>query len=260
MPARLAAHLLPRVVLPGRDQMELDRALLDWAAASPERLVVRVYGWARPTLSLGRAEPYPEGWDEAALAVEGIDVVRRPTGGDAVLHDDEATFAVAGSVPGPWSRGPRAFALAVADAVAAALRSLDVPASVVSRGTEALPPGRPGDRPCFARTAAGEVRVLGRKAAGIASRFAAGGALSHGSVPLSARHRDVARFRVGRVEEEALLRGHTLSVGEALGRAVPRGEVEARLVGAIEDRFGVILSRREFADLGLAAVTRAPLC
>lgn len=233
--------------------MAIDQALLDWAQEAPGRLAVRVYGWARPTLSLGRAEPYPAGWDDAALAADGVEVARRPTGGDAVFHDDEVTFAVAASFPAPRADGPRAVALAVAEGVAAGLRAAGVPATVVARGEEDGPPGRPGARPCFARAAVGEVRVHGRKAAGIASRFASRGALSHGSIPLSPRHRDVARYRAARLEAEALLRDRTCSVGEALGRAVAPEEVEGPLVRALAERFGVVLAPVALADLGILA-------
>lgn len=253
MPALPTAALLPRVVLPGAEQMAIDQALLGWAAAAPDRLALRVYGWARPTLSLGRAEPFPEGWDEAALRADGVDVVQRPTGGDAVLHDDEVTFAVAASVPGPWAEGPRAFALAVADGVAAGLAAAGIPAVVVGRGEEDGPAGRPGARPCFARAAVGEVRVGDRKAAGIASRFAPRAALSHGSIPLSPRHRDVARYRAARAEAEAMLRDHTRSAGEALGRAVAADEIEGPLLEALGRRFGVRLEAASFADLGVPA-------
>lgn len=233
---------LPHLVLPGARQMELDSSLLRWAGSGPGRLAVRTYGWSRPTLSLGRAEPYPEGWDPRALAEAGIDVVRRPTGGDAVLHDEEATFAVAASVPGPWAELPRDFANLVAASLADALRALGFDAEVVARGGENLPAAVPGARPCFARAAAGEVRVAGFKAAGIASRFTRGGALSHASVPLTARHRDVADFRADAARARAEVAAHARSLGEIRDGAVQPSAFGERLFAAIEDRFGVALA------------------
>src|SRR3954465_10314064 len=79
-------HLLPYRVDNGSWNMAADRSLLDWVSRGPARLVFRTYGWERPPLSLGRREPYPGGWDADALARVGIEVVRRPTGGNAVLH------------------------------------------------------------------------------------------------------------------------------------------------------------------------------
>ncbi|HKW51164.1 MAG TPA: hypothetical protein VJQ53_05455, partial [Candidatus Eisenbacteria bacterium] len=118
MPGRPSVHHLPHRSGSGADQMAIDGALLEWAASGPSRAVFRTYAWSRPTLSLGRAEPYPAGWDVGALEAAEVDVVRRPTGGDAVLHDGELTFAVAASLPGPWALRPRAFADLVAEALA----------------------------------------------------------------------------------------------------------------------------------------------
>lgn len=244
-------YLLPRRVAPGEIQMELDAALLRWAAAAPGRLVVRTYGWSRPTLSLGRIEPWPEGWDLQAIARAGLDVARRPTGGDAVLHDEEATFAVAASVPGPWADAPRGFAERVADAVAGAYRTLHLAAERVpsSERGPALPAGA---TPCFARTAPGEVRVGEFKLAGIASKFTRGGALSHASLPLTGRHRDVAAFRRDSDRAAGLLAGHARGAGELLGATIAAELVEARIVEAVAREFQVTLEPVQFAALGLA--------
>ncbi|MGH7681904.1 MAG: lipoate--protein ligase family protein, partial [Candidatus Eiseniibacteriota bacterium] len=126
---RVSAYQLPHTTAPGAEQMSADRSMLDWCAAAPNRAVYRVYSWERPTLSLGRAEAFPAGWNVTALEAAGVDVVRRPTGGDAVLHDGELTFAVAASLPGPWRLRPRAFAETVADALADALREAGLPAA-----------------------------------------------------------------------------------------------------------------------------------
>src|ERR1041385_3928741 len=101
--------------------MAADRSLLDWVSRGSARLAFRTYGWERPTLSLGRSERYPEGWDAEALARAGIDAARRPRGGSAVLHVEEVTFALAASIPGPWGLTPRSFANAAAEALAEAL-------------------------------------------------------------------------------------------------------------------------------------------
>lgn len=248
-PVSSALHL-PHRVAPGELQMEIDAALLRWAAAAPGRLVVRTYGWSRPTLSLGRVEPYPSGWDTAAIARDGLDVARRPTGGDAVLHDEEATFAVAASVPGPWADAPRAFAVRVADAVASAYRTLHLAAERVT-DAERGPTLPAGATVCFARSAPGEVRVGAFKLAGIASKFTRGGALSHASLPLTGRLRDVARYRKDAPGAAALLEGHARGAGELLGTDVSAGLVQERIVAALAEGFGVALEPAPFRAVGL---------
>ena len=247
----VTALLLPHRVAPGELQMEIDAALLRWAAAGADRLVIRTYGWSRPTLSLGRVEPWPEGWDTAALERDGIDVARRPTGGDAVLHDEEATFAIAAGVPGPWADSPRSFAERVADGVAAAYRTFHLAAERV-RAEERGPALPAGSTPCFARSSPGEVRVGVFKLAGIASKFTRGGALSHASLPLTARHRDVARYRSDAPVAAALLEGHARGAEELLGSPLEAALLASRVVDALAIVFGVTLREAEFASLGLA--------
>jgi lipoyl(octanoyl) transferase len=241
---------LPHRMASASEQMALDAALLAWVSASPSRLVFRTYAWARPTLSLGRAEPFPEGWNQSAIAAAGLEVVRRPTGGDAVLHDGELTFSVAASVPGPWDLRPRAFVDRVADALAEALEGFGLPAVRV-QDAPAGGPLRPGESPCFARISAGEVRVGGYKVAGIASRFTRGGALSHASVPLSARHRDVASFRASGEADRISLQRHARSAAELLEREIDAEALGNLLAASIESRWGVGMRDSTFAAAGL---------
>ena len=252
MSGRPSVHHLPHRTGSGAEQMAIDGALLEWAGAGLSRAVFRTYAWSRPTLSLGRAEPYPAGWDAAGIAAAGMDVVRRPTGGDAVLHDGELTLAVAASLPGPWELRPRAFADLVAEALAEALRELALPAERIGAAAGSAEPGRPGDRPCFARPSAGEVRVGPYKVAGIASRFTRGAALSHASVPLSPRHRDVASFRASALADRALLERHARSTTELLGREVADSLLGARVAAALSARLHARLQPARFAELGIA--------
>ena len=261
MPSTHAAYRLPHRTETGAWHMAADLALLEWVSRGSDRLVFRTYAWDRPTLSLGRSEPYPTGWDERALAREGIAVVRRPTGGSAVLHEEEVTFAVAATIPGPWILSPRGFANLVAEALSDALRSCGVAGSRV-QGTTPRPafPGGGSGALCFARSAPGEVQAGGYKVAGLASRFGRTGAICHASVPLTARSRAIAAFRPEGDGEATELERHARSVGELLGldhgEATARtarlaAEVADRLAEAVSARFGVPLLDATFARLGI---------
>ena len=255
MPDAPSLLILPHRRAPAAAQMALDAALLAWASASGRGAVFRTYGWARPTLSLGRTEPFPEGWDEDAIRRAGVDVVRRPTGGDAVLHDTELTFAVAAALPGPWGLRPRGFADLVADGLAAALRDMGLAAERVPQETgPARDPRsmRPGLHPCFARTAPGEVRADGFKVAGIASRFTRGAALSHASVPLDGAFRGVARFRrSGAGAEREVLETASRSASELLAGRLHGERIASRLVPELARALGAVPRAVGFRDLGL---------
>src|SRR5512138_2930824 len=84
----------------GAWNMAVDEALAEAVGAGTSPPTLRLYGWERPTLSVGylQREAAP-----AALAAE-IPVVRRPSGGRAVLHDRELTYSLALPLDPPWSR------------------------------------------------------------------------------------------------------------------------------------------------------------
>jgi lipoate-protein ligase A len=229
--------------------MAADRLLLDWACQGPSRLVFRTYAWERPTLSLGRSEPFPEGWDEGAIARAGVEVARRPTGGNAVLHVEEVTFALAASLPGPWGLTPRGFANAAAEALAETLRVCGLEGARLEKG---LVQGADRGTLCFARSAPGEVSAHGYKVAGIASRFDRGGALCHASVPLTALSRSIVRFRRDAGVDGAALDANARSVGELIGD-YDAAAIGNELARSIAERFGVELVDTSFEELGIDA-------
>src|SRR4030095_6013117 len=79
----------------GVTNMDIDSALLHEVEKSDApRTIVRFYTWQTPTISLGRNQNIDKAVDSDYCRVNGIDIVHRPTGGRAVLHDDELTYAV----------------------------------------------------------------------------------------------------------------------------------------------------------------------
>src|SRR5436309_414428 len=74
--------------------MALDEALLAVHEAGATLPTLRVYSWCQPTLSLGYAQNARQEVDLAACQAQGVAVVRRPTGGRAVFHDQEVTYSV----------------------------------------------------------------------------------------------------------------------------------------------------------------------
>lgn len=175
----IAWRQLAYEVLPAVRNMALDEALARSLRADAEG-IVRLYGWERPTLSLGKNEPtapYPL----ASLRAAGHDVVRRPTGGRAVLHHRELTYAVIAPLR-TWG-GVREAYVAINQALATALRALGAPVEVVAAGD-----GRslgPEAGPCFQVPAAGEVVARGRKIVGSAQARLGDALLQHGSILLA---------------------------------------------------------------------------
>lgn len=164
-------------------QMAVDEALLESAAEGQPTL--RFYAWSEPTLSLGYFQRYEERL--AHRASRPCPLVRRQTGGGAILHDQELTYSLALPLAHPLAadamRLYRAAHVALLDAlmsfgIEAELRAGEGPTHATSRGP---------DEPflCFQRRSGGDVLLNGIKICGSAQRRRRGGLLQHGSLLLS---------------------------------------------------------------------------
>ncbi len=160
----------------GPKNMAVDHALMQRARTTGES-VLRIYTWAVPTLSLGRNQRARGVYDDDALARRGIVVVRRPTGGRALLHHREITYSVtspchlAETLGATYSR--------INALLLSGLAALGVNASIARPTSRARAPGPP---PCFAEPSAGEIVATGRKLVGSAQWREAGALLQHGSI------------------------------------------------------------------------------
>ena len=160
----------------GAENMALDAALLDRARSSGE-CVMRLYEWARPTLSLGRNQTARGHYDLARARDLGVDFVRRQTGGRAVLHHREVTYSVTG--PASHLGTLRQSYARVNRLLVAALQRLGVMASVAPALGRAPTPGL---APCFDNPGEGELVLGRRKLVGSAQWRDEQAFLQHGSI------------------------------------------------------------------------------
>ncbi len=171
---------------PGALNMALDE-ILTRACADGERAVLRLYAWSRPTLSLGRNQELARAADLEACEHLGVDVVRRPSGGHAVLHEREVTYALSVPASEPLlASGARAALRQIADGIVVGLDRLGVRARREVRGRgRGVPGAAVPAAPCFATTARDEITVDGIKVAAAAQWRLRCALLQHGSIPLS---------------------------------------------------------------------------
>lgn len=158
------------------ENMAYDEALLHRARETGEA-VFRVYSWNRPALSLGRNQPARDQYDEGALRESRISVVRRLTGGRAVLHDREVTYSVA--APDSFGGTLRESYRRINEILVHGLRALGADAAI------AAPTGRapiPSTAPCFEEPTEGELVLGDRKLVGSAQYREGGALLQHGSI------------------------------------------------------------------------------
>ncbi len=211
---------------PGAENMALDAALLAEVHRTG-RAFLRLYRFDPPCLSFGRHEPARARYDREGLARLGIDVVRRPTGGRAVWHEHEVTYAVAAPVAmfGTLRQSYRA----IHARLAAALRTLGAEATLAPD----RPTVRPSDRPaaCFATPVGGEVLVGDRKLVGSAQLREGAAFLQHGSILLDGSQEMIRRAS----REQGAGSGET-TLSAVLGRPVTFQEVAEAIVAAWDIR------------------------
>ena len=221
-------RLLLSPPLDGADNMALDEALMARARRTGET-VLRTYAWEVPTLSLGRHQRARGFYDADALRAAGVGVVRRPTGGRALLHHREITY----SVTAPLAQETPAQAYARVNALlVAALRTLGVRAAIADpAGRAALPTARP----CFDEPSAGELVADGRKLVGSAQWSDGGALLQHGSILVDDDQARIGEF----VTTPAPPATAPATLRAILGRAPSPNDVHDALARAIAGAFGL---------------------
>ncbi len=225
----------------GAWNMAVDDALLASCAGGAAGFpCVRFYRWNPPALSLGYHQDAKNAADVSVLGDLGLDLVRRPTGGRAVLHEHELTYSVIascreGELAGPVMQTYRS----ISEALVAGLVRLGF-AAELSGGRR--PTSRDSLDPCFARSARCEVEIGGAKVIGSVQLQQGGALLQHGSILL--------RFDAARL---GLATGGG-RVGKVVGLQAPgRPEVSVEklteaLIAGFERRFNVQLQPGDLTE------------
>jgi lipoate-protein ligase A len=170
----------------GARNMAIDECLLaETAAGRRGRPTLRFYGWLPPAVSLGRFQDEATAVNRDACRRLGIDIVRRITGGRAVLHHRELTYSVVSPLPnGQFPNDVLGTYKVIAKGLLVGLANLGIPAELVSRGSRhaSLVERKSKDAACFSSPSWYELLAGGRKIVGSAQRRVAGAFLQHGSI------------------------------------------------------------------------------
>lgn len=207
----------------GAWNMAVDEAILETAGRGETPPTLRLYAWDPACLSLGYAQPASD-VDPIRLQERGWELVRRPTGGRAVLHVDELTYSVAGPLDEPRLAGTVLEAYnRLAQALMEALRLLGLSVEVQEHARRSE---RGNSNPvCFEMPSTYEITVGGRKLVGSAQARRREGVLQHGSLPLTGDLTRILQVLVFRDEPSRLRAASRLleratTVESALGRPV----------------------------------------
>jgi len=220
----------------GAWNMAVDEAILDAVSRGASQPTLRLYTWEPPCLSLGYAQPIAD-VDIPSLKNNGWEIVRRATGGRAILHTDELTYSVcspfddrhlAGSVLESYKY--------IANALLAALKDLGIPAQMKE---DTRPDSSRSNPVCFEVPSSYEITAMGKKLIGSAQVRRKDGILQHGSLPLSGDLSRITRVLVfpnestRKVAEKRLLARAT-TVESVLGNAIAMSTVTQAFVWAFE--------------------------
>jgi lipoyl(octanoyl) transferase len=234
---------------PGAWNMALDESILEHIGRGASLPTLRLYAWDPACLSLGHAQPYAD-VDTARLRERGWEVVRRLTGGRAILHTDEITYSViapndeprvAGTVLESYNRLAQALLLAV--------QQLELPVEMKE--------GRPNEKSipnpvCFEVPSTYEITVGGKKLIGSAQARKKEGVLQHGSLPLVGDLTRICQALVfenesAREQASQRLLSRAATVESALGRAVSWETAAQSFIQAFEAQLGLTLQRAELS-------------
>ena len=221
----------------GATNMALDEALMVGAVSTP---TLRLYSWAPPCLSIGYSQKATADLDLEACARQEIGLVRRPSGGGAILHDQDITYclaapeshqAVSGSIVESYRK--------ISEGLVAGLASLGLACQIASgearRGWSAA---------CFDAASAYELLVEGKKLVGSAQFRRDGVVLQHGSIPLSTDPSRILEFLHLPPDDDSGSRtrrflSRAISLDEALNRVVSFDDACQALVEGFERALGV---------------------
>ncbi len=207
----------------GAWNMAVDEALLKSVYAGESPPTLRLYAWEPACLSLGHAQPYME-VNTQALIANGWDLVRRPTGGRAILHVDELTYSVIAPQTEPRvAGGVLPSYLRLSRALLKALKLLGLNPEAKEKHPDKA--NKKTNPVCFEVPSNYEITVKGKKLIGSAQARRKEGILQHGALPL---YGDLTRIITAlkfanekeRVKAESRLLAHATTIERELGKAV----------------------------------------
>jgi len=234
----------------GAWNMAADEAILEHIGRGESLPTLRLYAWTPACLSLGHAQPFAD-VDVARLQERGWEVVRRLTGGRAILHTDELTYSVIAPTDEPRVEGSVLESYnRLAQALLLAVKNLEIPVEM----KEGKPNNSAIPNPvCFEVPSTYEITVNGKKLIGSAQARKKEGVLQHGSLPLTGdltRICQALKFENESARENASKRllERATTVESAVGREIRWETAAQAFIHAFEAQLGLSLQRGALSE------------
>ncbi|HAK59335.1 MAG TPA: hypothetical protein DCO77_02985 [Nitrospiraceae bacterium] len=227
----------------GAVNMAVDEDLLRKAAAGDVVTTLRFYSWDPPAVSTGRFQDQGTAVNAGACSRCSIHIVRRITGGRAVLHNHELTYSVVSRTDNPlFPKEVLGTYKVIAAGLLAGLTNLGIPAEMVSRSGRhaALVKKTSKDPSCFSSPSWYEILVKGRKIIGSAQRRVPGAFLQHGSILIDHDPAEEAEVISG-----GGLRDSVTTIQEELGKEISLEEVKQAFLRGFSEALALTFQRNE---------------
>lgn len=239
-------HFLDSGFNTGEFNMKYDLELAQ--NCSPQDAYFRLFRWQPNCISLGANQSFDD-IDLAKTKADGIEVVKRPTGGRAILHAEEWTYSVVLSLNFQYS--PREVYSIISNAL---IRGLDLYNPLLAKSElESVQPNFPKllEEPtgvlCFASTAKNEVKFGGKKLIGSAQRKLNNTILQHGSILCGTFHQKLADYLNTSDESKGMLRSElssrTTEIETILNTKVDYERLKDCLIKGFEQEWQIELTR-----------------
>lgn len=243
----------------GAHNMALDEAILAAVGTGDAPPTLRFYDWQPACLSLGYGQRAREA-DVDRLRERGWDIVRRPTGGRAILHTRELTYSLALPLDHPIAAGGIVESYQrISRALIAGLNTLT--GSAVELRADPAQPDAPITPVCFETPSHYEITVGGKKLIGSAQVRRKNTMLQHGSLPLWGDIADICAVLAypdepAREQSKRDVRAHACTLFDAVGVEIPFAHVAEALCAGITGTFEITLSEVSLSPAELAHAER----
>ncbi len=222
--------------------MAIDESLSNTIKENPEEIIFRLYTWKPAALSLGYFQKFHKEVNEVGLKQRFIDVVRRPTGGRAVLHDDEVTYSILISKDSPiFKKSVTESYKQISESFLYSLEYLGLKNIILQKPLGSKLPHT--SSACFDAPSSYELVCNGKKIIGSAQKRFKHGLLQHGSIPITM---DVdLLFDCLKIEKKDKInvlkkyfKRQATSINEELDKPITKIQLKNALIEGIKKGFG----------------------
>jgi lipoate-protein ligase A len=226
------------------ENMAIDEAIVRESQRENCFPTLRFYSWEKPSVSLGYFQNVEDEVNIEFCKGKGIPIVRRPTGGKAVLHEGDLTYSVVAREDNPlFPTGLLGTYQIISQCIATGLAELGIQADMLREGRETDAPEL--GALCFSMPSQYELLVKGKKICGSAQMRKKGVFLQHGSLLMDFDPHSsclaISKNNGSISKEEEKLKKHVTSIHENMSRTIDHGEVCCALAAGFEKTLGIRL-------------------